>query len=112
MDKPTYRTMNFCCVPIFVENTSDYKKQFVIAAIGENSAKTPEIFKSNECEPIHLFKVLLPDDTAKYVLACNEERAISQACCGHDLEYKEKLEKKCFAIRVPFRIQGWSTEEV
>lgn len=110
MEKPTYRTMNFCCVPIFVENSSDYKKQFVIAAIGENSAKTPEIFESDECEPVHLFKVLLPDDTAKYVLACNEERAISQACCGKHKEHE--LEKRCFAIQVPLRIQGWGTEEV
>jgi hypothetical protein len=110
MEKPTYRTFNCSCIPVFVENISNYQRMFVRTCIGESSIKVPQTFESDECEPMHLFKVLLPDDTAKYVLACNQERAISQACCGNHKEHE--LEKRCFAIQVPLRIQGWGTEEV
>jgi hypothetical protein len=110
MNKPTYRTFNASCIPVFVENTSNYKRMFVRTCIGDNSVKVTQTFESDECEPMHLFKVLLPDDTAKYVLACNEQRAIGQACCGNNKEHE--LEKRCIAIQVPLRIQGWSTEEI
>jgi hypothetical protein len=112
MTKEKYRTLNASCVPVFVENTSNYKRMFVRTCIGDNSVKVPQTFESDECEPMRLFKVLLPDDTAKYVLACNEQRAIGQACCGHPCENRQEFEERCFALRVPLRIQGWSSEEV
>jgi hypothetical protein len=109
MSNPKYHSMNFCNVPIFVQNRQTYKNTFVRATIG---GEKPEAFEENECSEMHLYKVLLPDDTTKFVLACDESGAIGQATCGSPHENRQELEKRCLALRVPLRIQGWGSEEV
>ena len=109
MSSPKYHSMNFCGVPIFVENKQAYKRTFVRATIG---GEKQEVFEENECSEMHLYKVLLPDDTTKFVLACDESSAIGQATCGLPHENRQEFEKRCLALRLPLRIQGWGTEEV
>jgi hypothetical protein len=113
MSNPKYHSMNFCNVPIFVQNRQTYKNTFVRATIGDDKQ---EVFEENECSEMHLYKVLLPDDTTKFVLACDGSSAIGQATCGYKFEVlileKAEFEKRCFALRVPLRIQGWGSEEV
>lgn len=109
MSSGKYRSVYLRGVPIFVENRETYKYTFVSANI---KGERPEFFKENECSEMHLYKVLLPDDTTKFVLACDESSAISQATCELQHENRQELEKRCLALRVPLRIQGWGTEEL
>jgi hypothetical protein len=111
MSSPKYHSVNFCGAPIFVENRQTYKHTFVRATIGGDK---PEVFEGNECSEMHLYKVLMPDDTTKFVLACDESSAIGQATCGRKFENLERaeFEERCLALRVPLRIQGWGSDEV
>lgn len=109
MSKPKYRAMGFSSIPTLVENKQDYKRSMALAQTGEVS----EDLQEGEYKLAQLWKVIRPDDHIIYVLAESESRAISQACCGvGDLEKEREFEKRCFAVRVPLRIQGWGSEEL
>ena len=64
-------------------------------------------------EPRQLFKVTLANASEHYVLAESEDGAISQASCASGLSFDEqkKLEEGATAVRLPFRIRGWSSTE-
>lgn len=58
----------------------------------------------------HLFKVKLSDESVEFVLADNEEGAISLASCRKSvgIEQQKTLSRDAYAIRIPFKIRGWS----
>lgn len=109
MNKPKHRALNHCTTPMLVEEIGIYKRSMALAQTGEVS----EDLEEGGYKLAQLWKVIRPDDHIVYVLAENEVRAISQACCGvGDHEKELAFEKRCFAVRVPLRIQGWGSEEL
>ena len=61
---------------------------------------------------VHLWKVILPNESTVFVMASKESDAISQATAEirEPAEYNA-LQKHAHAFKVPFRIRGWSDEE-
>lgn len=111
MSKSKYRAMGFS-VPALIENTQDYKRSMALIRKSSNNGHSLDLEES-EVKLALLWKVILPDDKKVYVLAENAKLAIGQACCGvGDYEEEREFEKRCFAVRVPLRIQGWGSEEL
>lgn len=108
----TYRALGFSSVPTMIENTQDFKRSMALIHTNGKSGE-PLDLEEGEYKLAQLWKVIRPDDVIVYVLAENEERAIGQACCGvGGFEEEREFEKRCFAVRVPLRIQGWGSEEL
>ena len=112
MSKSKYRAMGFCCAPALIENTQDYKRSMALIHKSGKSDHSLDL-EEGEYKLAQLWKVIRPDDVVAYVLAENVESAIGQACCGvGGFEEEREFEKRCFAVRVPLRIQGWGSEEL
>ena len=66
-------------------------------------------YGEGEKQVLHLWQVVLNDNSTHFILAEDEQGAISQCTVGAPTwEGERKLEKGAFAIQLPMRIRGWS----
>lgn len=101
---------------VVIENRETYE---MTAAMVEYCERPKEgthdsMFGMTAYKACQLFQVVLSDKSIHYCLAESAESAISQSSCektGIDIERSEMLERGAVAIRLPYRIRGWSSTD-